>query len=333
MRSVVAVLIANPNELGRTEIEVLSAGVRLAEDLGGTLTAVLLGEPPANFAPRCFSYGANRVAVAEGPVLSAYQPIAFSAAIEQVIRTIGGDVLLFPSTTSGLELAPLSGHKLGASVVMDAVGVDGKVDGGGIRIHKPVFGGKAQSLLIARKAPIVVALRMRSIAPVAKQENTPGEIITVPVTVTSPAGTWRLVDRNVEQFEGLRLEDARIVVSGGRGLGGKENFACLEELSRVLGAALGASRAAVDLGWVPSSWQIGQTGKKIAPDLYLAVGISGASQHMVGIAGAKHIVAINKDDKAPIFQMAELGVIEDYREFIPKLIEAVKKRKTSATTL
>lgn len=333
MRSVVTVLIANNNEFGRTEIEVLSAGVRLAEDLGGNLTAVLLGEPPPSFAPSCFSYGANRVAVAESPVLSAYQPIAFSAALEQVIRTVGGHVLLFPSTTSGLELAPLAGHRLGASVVMDAIGVDGKVNGGGIRIQKPVFGGKAQSLLIARKVPVVVALRMRSIAPVARQENTKGEIIKVPVTVTSSVGTWRLVDRKVEQSEGLRLEDARIVVSGGRGLGGKENFACLEELSRVLGAALGASRAAVDLGWVPSTWQIGQTGKKIAPDLYLAVGISGASQHMVGIAGAKHVVAINKDDKAPIFQMAELGVVEDYRAFIPKLVEAVKKRKTSAAIL
>jgi electron transfer flavoprotein alpha subunit len=333
MHSVVAVLIATHEEFGRTDIEVLSAGVRLAEDLGGTLTAVILGDAPASLATNCFSYGAGRVAVAESPVLSAYQPVAFSDAVEQVVRALGGDVLLFPSTTSGLELAPLAGYKLGASVVMDAIGVDRKVDGGGIRIQKPVFGGKAQNLLIARKAPVVIALRMRSVAPLAKRENAQGEVVKVPVTIGTPSGSWRVMDRTVEKSEGVRLEDARIVVSGGRGLGAKENFACLEELGRVLGAALGASRAAVDLGWVPSTWQIGQTGKKIAPDLYLAVGISGASQHMVGITGAKHIVAVNKDEKAPIFQMAELGVVEDYRTFIPKLVEAVRKRKTSAATL
>jgi electron transfer flavoprotein alpha subunit len=173
---------------------------------------------------------------------------------------------------------------------------------------------------------------MRSVDPLQPQEGASGEVIEIPVNVRPSTGTWRLIERNLEKSGGPRLEDARIIVSGGRGMGGKENFSCLAELGDVLGAALGASRAAVDLGWVPSTWQIGQTGKKVAPELYVAVGISGASQHMVGIAAAKHIVAINKDEKAPIFQMAELGVAEDYKVFIPKLIEALKKHKTSATT-
>ena len=332
MRNVLAVLIANGAEFGRAEIEVLSAGSRLAADLGGTSVAAVVGGSDQSWAREAFSYGAVRVYVAGSPALTHYEPRLFADALEQIARSADADVLLFSSTISGLEVAPLVGYKLGASVIMDVTGIDGKVEGGGVRIQKPVFGGKAQSELVAQKAPVVLSLRMRSVDPLQPQEGASGEVIEIPVNVRPSTGTWRLIERNLEKSGGPRLEDARISVSGGRGMGGKENFSCLAELGDVLGAALGASRAAVDLGWVPSTWQIGQTGKKVAPELYVAVGISGASQHMVGIAAAKHIVAINKDEKAPIFQMAELGVAEDYKVFIPKLIEALKKHKTSATT-
>lgn len=327
MRSILAVLIAGGGEAGRTEVEVLSAGNRLAADLGGTLSAAILGSADASWDPFCFAHGAARVFRCR-PALAAYDPATYSAAVTAMVQSQSADVLLFPSTTAGLELTPLVGYRLGASVVMDVTGVDGKVDSG-MRIQKPVFGGKAQSVLIARKSPVAIALRMRSIDPV-EAKPAQGESVEVPIPTAPTHGSWRLVERNVEKSEGLRLEDARIIVSGGRGLGAKENFAYLEELGSMLGAALGASRAAVDLGWVPSTWQIGQTGKKVAPELYIAVGISGASQHMVGIAGAKHILAINKDEKAPIFQTAELGVIDDYKVFVPKLIEALKKRKTAS---
>ncbi len=330
MRSILAILIANGGEFGRTEIEVLSAGSRLAADLGGTLAAVIAGSAASPWNQGCFSHGATRVYRPGSPALSAYNPALFASALAKVAQTAAAEVLLFPSTTCGLELTSLVGHKIGASVVMDVVGVDGKVDHGGVRIQKPVFGGKAQSVLIARKAPVAIALRMRSIDPVPTESGAQGEVVEVPLDLPPTSGAWRLLERSVEKSEGLRLEDARIIVSGGRGLGGKENFGCLEELGGILGAALGASRAAVDLGWVPATWQIGQTGKKVAPELYVAVGISGASQHMVGIAGAKHIVAINKDEKAPIFQVAELGVVDDYKVFIPKLIAALKKRKAES---
>lgn len=328
MRNILAILIASSGEAGRTEIEVLSAGSRLASDVGGTLSALILGDAGGSWDHACFSHGATRV-LRSKPGLAAYNPAAYSAAAATAAQSAGAEVLLFPSTTPGLELTPLVGYKLNASVVMDVTGVDGKVENGGVRIQKPVFGGKAQSVLIARKAPLAIALRMRSVDPVAAKEAH-GESVEVPIPAPQTPGSWRLVERNVEKSEGLRLEDARIIVSGGRGLGAKENFACLEELGSMLGAALGASRAAVDLGWVPSTWQIGQTGKKVAPELYIAVGISGASQHMVGIAGAKHILAINKDEKAPIFQMAGLGVVDDYKVFVPKLIEALKKRKATS---
>jgi electron transfer flavoprotein alpha subunit len=328
MRSILAVVHASANPFGRTEIEVLSAGNRLASDLGGTLSAAVLGDADNSWDQGCFTHGATRVLRCK-PALTAYNPNAYSAALVKIAQSAGSEAILFPSTTAGLELTPLVGYKLGASVVMDVIGLDGKVEDGGVRIQKPVFGGKAQSVLIARKAPIAIALRMRSIDPVPAREAM-GEVVEVPVDLPQTSSSWRVLERSVEQTDGLRLEDARIIVSGGRGLGAKENFVCLEELGGILGAALGASRAAVDLGWVPSTWQIGQTGKKVAPELYIAVGISGASQHMVGIAGAKHILAINKDEKAPIFQMAELGVVDDYKVFVPKLIEALKKRKAAS---
>jgi electron transfer flavoprotein alpha subunit len=167
---------------------------------------------------------------------------------------------------------------------------------------------------------------MRSVTPGEKKEGATGEIRTIAAPMLRPR--TEILERKTEDAGcGPKLEDARIIVSGGRGLGNKENFVHLEELARILGGSVGASRAACDQGWVPASLQIGQTGKKVAPDLYLAVGISGASQHLVGIAGARHIVAVNKDAKAPIFQVAALGVVDEWQALLPKLADALKEHK------
>src|SRR5689334_12227798 len=191
MRSVLAILIALDGEFGRTEIEVLSAGRRLASDLGGSLSAAVVGPAPAAWTEAAVANGATRVYLAGDAALSAYQPALFAEAVRQAAAAAGADVLLFPSTTSGLELAPLSAYKLQASAVMDVVGLDGKVDGGGVRIQKPVFGGKAQSVLLARKGPLVVALRMRSVDPMPRIEGAQGE--SIPVALSLPAsGSWKL---------------------------------------------------------------------------------------------------------------------------------------------
>ncbi len=322
MRNVLAILIP-AGTFSRTEAEILTAGKGLASQLGAEMTAVVLGPSDDALARECFACGAKSVIHVEG--LASYQNELYSAAAQEAAKTAAADVILFPSTTYALEIAPGLAYRLGAAVVLDCVRIQGD-SAGNLTITKPVYGGKANSELIARHGPVVIAMRMRSIGPGEKQEGASGEIRTIPAPVLSPR--TEILERKTEAAgSGPKLEDARIIVSGGRGMGNKENFVHLEELARILGGSVGASRAACDLGWVPASFQIGQTGKKVAPDLYLAVGISGASQHLVGIAGARHVIAINKDDKAPIFQVAALGVVDEWQALLPKLSEVLKEHQ------
>jgi len=320
MRNVLAIVIP-AGAFSRTEAEILSAGRRLASQFGAELTAAILGPSDDSFARESFAFGAKSVIRVEG--LAGYQSETYSIAAQQAAAA--ADVILFPSTTYGLEIAPGLGYRLGASVILDCVRLEGD-SSGNLTITKPVYGGKANSELVARHGPVVIAMRMRSVAPGEKQDGATGEIRTIPAPTLSPR-TQILEHKTEDAGSGPKLEDARIIVSGGRGLGNKENFVHLEELARILGGSVGASRAACDQGWVPATLQIGQTGKKVAPDLYLAVGISGASQHLVGIAGARHIVAINKDAKAPIFQVAALGVVDEWQALLPKLSDALKEHK------
>lgn len=330
MRNVLAILIAAKGPPGRTEAEVLSAGKRLRDQLGGYLTAAIVGPADRSWTQEAFSRGADRALLVSHPLLNDYQPDLLVSALQQACQAAQAEALLLPSTTYGLEVAPLLGYKIAASVTLDCVSVHGDTESGHITVVKPVYGGKANWSLVAKKPPVLVALRMRSVEPLQPEEGRSGEVTKLEVKLDSQWVRSSILERRVEESEGQRLEDARMIVSGGRGIGAAENFACLKELARELGGALGASRAACDLGWVPASWQIGQTGKKVAPDLYLAIGISGASQHMVGVTGAKHIVAINKDPKAPIFQVAELGLVEDYRTFVPAFIRALKQHKSGS---
>lgn len=331
MKNVVALLIAMPGRLRRTEAEVLSAARRLADGLTGTLTTVILGAADDSWNADAAAYGADRVARVEHVALSNYQAELMIEAARQVCASLKADVCFLPSSTYGFEVAPVLAQKLDAAVVSDVVAAEGDAASGHIKITKPVYGGKANSVLIARQAPLVLAMRARSVAPADKKSGATAEVAKIDAQLDAALAKTKITERKTEAGSGARLEDARIIVSGGRGLGGREGFVLLNELAGLMNGAVGASRAACDQGWVPASWQIGQTGKKVAPDLYLAVGISGASQHLVGIGGAKHIVAINKDDKAPIFQAAEVGVVDDFKTFVPALIQAVKRHKAGDT--
>ncbi len=334
MKKVLAVLIPAGASFTRTEIEVVSAARRLADELGGTLTATVLGPASINWNDVLATYGVEMLYRPVTEALTGYQTDFYVSALNQIQAAAQADMILLPSTTYGLELLPMIAYRLGAGAVIDCVGLKGDAENGSATITKPVYGGKANSELIAKSGPLVVAMRMRTVVPVTPDSDKRCEVVDVPVNVDSRIARTKILERITEETSGPKLEDARVIVSGGRGLGGPEAFAELKSVATLLGGTIGASRAACDQGWVPASLQIGQTGKKVAPDLYLAVGISGASQHMVGIAGARHIVAINKDAKAPIFQMAACGVIDDFKTFLPQFTAALRayKAKNQGTT-
>jgi electron transfer flavoprotein alpha subunit len=242
-----------------------------------------------------------------------YQPEETLAALAEACK--GADAILLSNDTYSQELAPRLAHRLGGSCAGD--GVDVQLVDGRLRVTRQVYGGKAQAVIALKRTPGVAWLRARSFAPGNAGVPPAGP----PASGRRDAGApkTRIIERTASQSE-TKLEDARVIVSGGRGIGGPEGFAQeLQPLAQLLGAQMAASRAACDAGWVPPTWQVGQTGKKVAPDLYLAIGITGASQHMAGISDAKQIAAINIDRDAPIFKHCRFGIVEDYRKVVPLL--------------
>ncbi|MDI3317333.1 MAG: electron transfer flavoprotein subunit alpha/FixB family protein [Bacillota bacterium] len=321
--SVLSILLLRDGaDLDKAALEALGAGQAAARALGTDLEAAVVSA--GGQSPELAPYGVRAVYRLAGPA-GEYQPERWLAAAEGLVRAAGADVVLFTGDAAGRELGPRLGRRLGTGSVTECT--DFHVEDGRLEAVRPVFGGKAIAHVRTEGRPAVLVTRFHAFAP-AQAGSGEGAAPVQEVAVELPAadGLPRVVERIEESGEGIRLEEARRIVSGGRGLGGPENFALLEELARVIGAAVGASRAAVDAGWVPASYQIGQTGHIVAPDLYLAVGISGASQHLAGIGGARHVVAINKDPNAPIFKVAELGVAEDYKKLLPPLIEELRRR-------
>lgn len=241
-----------------------------------------------------------------------YQPEPVLEALVEACR--GASVVLLANDTYSQEVAPRLAHRLGGACVGD--GIDVRMVDGRVRVTRQVFGGKANAVIELRRSPAVVWLRARSFA-----AGVVDGAIRVPASgsAASPAAT-RVVERHDAGAGEVKLEDAQVIVSGGRGIGGPEGFRDeLEPLAKLLHAQLAASRAACDAGWAPPTWQVGQTGKKVAPELYLAIAITGASQHMAGISEAKTIVAINIDPDAPIFKHSRFGIVEDYRKVVPLL--------------
>ncbi|HLT58920.1 MAG: electron transfer flavoprotein subunit alpha/FixB family protein [Limnochordales bacterium] len=306
--------------------EVLGGARRLADASGRAVVAGALG-PAAQGAPAMITYGADRVLTVEHDALAQADADAYVDAAEAVCRQVGDGLVLLPGDRLGWEIAPRLAHRLQAGLVTDCVAVDW--DGSRFVMTKPVYGGKAMARLAATTGVQVALVRNRTMEALAAD---PGRTGTVePLTVSPTSGRVKVVAHKAEESAGqVRLEDAPVVVAGGRGLGGPEPFKELEEIARLLGGAVGASLAAVDAGWISPAHQVGQTGKSVAPDLYIAVGISGASQHVAGMSGSRTIVAINKDPEAPIFRVAHVGAVGDYKEILPAFLEELRRIKGSA---
>jgi electron transfer flavoprotein alpha subunit len=311
----IAIAIVASTRADKAEQGLAGAARRLADASGGRVCAIVLGGAASEIAAFA-SHVVDRVIVADSTALSEYNPETYLDALAQICRQVTPRALLLSNDTYSQELAPRLAHRLGGSAAGDVVDV--RIDGVVLSATRQVYGGKAQAVIALKRTPAVVWLRARSFAP-ASARDAAAEIDRADIRAGA-APRVRIVERKSESQGETRLEDARVIVAGGRGIGGTEGFNSeLQPLAGLLGAQMAASRAACDAGWVPSTWQVGQTGKKVAPDLYLAIGITGASQHMAGISEAKQIAAINTDPDAPIFKHCRFGIVEDYRKVVPLL--------------
>jgi electron transfer flavoprotein alpha subunit len=289
----------------------------------GDVAAFVVGDAAA-IAPALGEYGATKV-YATGDIGGKLPGVAGAAAMKAVID--GGDspdLIMFPQTYEGRDVMARRSVKLDRTVLTN--NVDVSVDGDAVSVTTPIFGGNTLvTTQFAGSAPYLAAFRPKSFAAEPAGGGAP-EVTSAPVGDLGATGGASITAVHVEEHSGPKLDEAAVVVSGGRGLGEAEKYSMIEELAKLLKAAPGASRAIVDAGWVPYSYQVGQTGKTVKPTVYIACGISGATQHMVGMKGAKNIIAINKDQEAPIFSIADLGVVGDVHKVLPKLIEALKAR-------
>jgi electron transfer flavoprotein alpha subunit len=308
----------------RAAFELCAGGRALAGRLGTKLQVALIGKESATLAEECAMRAVDEVCLAEHELLGPETLDLLLAAAEQVCRQHDPAVILLSGDARGQALAPRLAARLKAGLVSDCVGID--VDPkGAVLATRPVYGGKAMAVLTATTHPFIIAVRPRSLEPAVPVAAHKAGINRVALSLTWALEKSKVVER-ADGGSGVGLEDARIIVSGGRGIGGQEGFKVLRELAEAINGALAASRAACDSGWVPAEWQVGQTGKKVAPELYLAIGISGASQHLAGMSQSRHIVAINKDPDAPIFKAAELGVVDEYQKIIPLLTRCLRVR-------
>jgi electron transfer flavoprotein alpha subunit len=294
-----------------------------ARTLGGSVSAFVVGDGAA-IASTLGEYGAAKV-YSTGDLGGALPGAAGAGAMQAVIA--GGDspdLVMFPQSYEGRDVMSRLSVKLDRTLLTN--NVDIAVDGDAVKVTTPVFGGETMvTTTFTGEGPFLAAFRPKSFEPEAGGAGA-GEVVAASVPDLGASGAAKVTAVHVEESTGPKLDEAAVVVAGGRGLGESDKFEMVDQLAKMLGGAAGASRAIVDAGWVPYSMQVGQTGKVVKPNVYIAAGISGATQHMVGMKGSKHIIAINKDAEAPIFGVADLGIVGDVHKVMPKLIEALQAR-------
>jgi electron transfer flavoprotein alpha subunit len=303
------------------------AAARTAMEAGDRLVAILIGHPVAALAGKLAAYGVDRVIVCDHPDLEHYNPETYFPILAGMLDAIRPQAVFFGHTAGGRDLAPMVAAKLHAAQISDVVSLEKA--GGGLLFKRPIYAGKAsETLQVAQsQGPYVVTIRPNNIP--AAEPTTDGAGTAIEPFAYSPAADLRAVVRDVVRRASgkIDLTEAKIVVAGGRGVKSAEGFKPLQELADVLGAAVGASRGACDTGYCDYSLQIGQTGKVVTPEIYIACGISGAIQHLAGMSRSRIIVAINKDPDAPIFQVADYGIVGDLFEVVPLLTEEFKKAR------
>jgi len=308
----------------RPSLEVVAAARRLADVLGATVSSVLVGPDAAAAAGELASFGADRVHAFEAPALATYATESWARAVAQVVAEIKPRIILFPFTATGKDLAPRVAAKTGAGLASDCVEL--QLKDGRLVARRPMYAGKAYATVEWTGEPQMASLRP-NVFPLGTPD--PARRAEVRKGVVDAAARARVTGVTAAERGKVELSEAQIIVSGGRGLKGPEHFHLIEGLAEALGAAVGASRAVVDAGWVDHQLQVGQTGKTVSPTLYVACGISGAIQHLAGMSSSKYIVAINKDPDAPIFKVANYGILGDVFDLLPRLTAAAKAHSTA----
>ena len=303
--------------------EALALAHKLQPKLGGGVAALAIGAVTDAVTKSLISHGALKVYAVSDPALAAYSPDAYVQVVQQVVAKLNPRLVLLGQTDIGRDLAPKAAFRLKAALTMDCV--DLSAEGAAIRATKPVYGGNAQAVYESSAPLHMAAIRAKAFEAMPANDAAQGAVEQVSVSIDQSKVRVKTLEMKKEQAQGMRLEDAPVVVSGGRGLGGPEPFVKLEELAKILGGAVGASRAVCDAGWQPVAKQVGLTGKTVTPDLYIAVAISGASQHMAGCSGAKNIVAINKDKDSSIFKESRFGVVGAWEEILPAFTEMCRE--------
>ncbi|MDV2684835.1 electron transfer flavoprotein subunit alpha/FixB family protein [Alkalihalophilus lindianensis] len=310
-------------ELRNVSYEAVAAGKEVAD--GGEVVGVLLGEDVSGLADSLIHYGADRVIVVNHADLKTYTTDAYQQALLQVLDVENPEGVLLGHTSLGKDVSPRLAMKLGAGLISDAISVE--MDGGDAVFTRPIYSGKAFEKKKVNDGVLFATIRPNNIVPLEKDESRSGDVSTLTVDLKDLRTVIKDVVRKATG--GVDLSEAKVIVAGGRGVKGKEGFEPLQELADLLGGAVGASRGACDADYCDYALQIGQTGKVVTPDLYIAVGLSGAIQHLAGMSNSKVIVAINKDPEAPIFEVADYGIVGDLFEIIPILTEELKSALVS----
>ncbi|MCD6567162.1 MAG: electron transfer flavoprotein subunit alpha/FixB family protein [Dehalococcoidia bacterium] len=317
-------------KLAAITTELLGCGRKLAGELNEELSCLLVSDSIGEAGKEAIAFGADKVYTAEDPSLKQYQVESYLQVIDRLVKDTAPRIVLFGQTAAGRDLAPHIAFKAETCLSTDCLDLSIDPETKLLLQTRPVYGGNAQATFVSELLPQIATIRSKAMSPLEQDDSRPGEVIPTKVEIDTSAIKVKVVETVKEEISGIKLEDAPAIVCGGRGIGSAEPFnTSLKELAELLHGAVGASRPPADNGWVSEAMHIGLTGKIVAPDIYFAVAISGASQHIAGCSGAKHIIAINKDPEANIFKEAELGVVGKYEEVIPALTGKLKELLSS----
>ncbi|MDD4369549.1 MAG: electron transfer flavoprotein subunit alpha/FixB family protein [Anaerostipes sp.] len=308
--------------------ELLNVAKPLATEKGCELIAVVVGKDVEGVAKDAICYGADSVIVVDGPEYEYYTTDAFANAMTELVKKYKPETLFIGATNNGRDLGPRVSCRLKTGLTADCTEIAIDEESGNMAWTRPTFGGNLMATIMCPEhRPQMGTVRPGVFKKGAYDESRTGEIVKEDIHMDADKIRTKLVERVNEVAESINLEEADIIVSGGRGLGSAEGFDVLKELADELGATIGCSRAVVDAGWMPHAHQVGQSGKSVAPKIYFAIGISGAIQHVAGISGADTIIAVNKDEEAPIFEVADYGIVGSFSEVVPALTEAFRAQK------